>query len=74
MSRVTSTAKTERFLEGLAVSVIAALVASHLMAADVRNAEAVAVAILVTLLTRSAISAIVAGMITAAVLPFIMAI
>lgn len=73
MSRVTSTAKTERFLEGLAVSVIAALVASQLMAADTRNAAAVAVAIVVTLSTRSAIFAIVAGMMTAAALPLIMA-
>jgi len=74
MSRVTPTAKTERFLEGLSVSVISALVASQLMTSDVRNAAAVVVAILVMLFTRSVVWAMFTGMITAAAIPFIIAI
>lgn len=74
MSRVTPTARTERFLDGLSVSVIAALVASQLMTADVRNAAAVTVAVVVMLVSRSVVWAMLAGMMSAAAIPFIVAI
>lgn len=74
MSRVTPTQKTERFLEGLSVSVISALVASQLVTADVTNASAVVVAVVAMLFTRSVVWAMFAGMIAAAATPFIVTI
>ncbi len=74
MSRVTPTPRARRFLEGLSVSVIAALVASQLMTADVRNAVAVAIAVLVMLLSRSVVWAMFAGMISAAAVPLLLAV
>ncbi|MEM9470691.1 MAG: AzlD domain-containing protein [Pseudomonadota bacterium] len=74
MARVTPTARTERFLDGLSVSVIAALVASQLMTADVRNVTAVAVAVAVMFVSRSVVWAMFAGMMFAAAVPFIIAI
>lgn len=71
MSRVTPTARAERFLEGLSVSVVSALVASQLMSVDVRNAAAVAVAVIVMLVSRSVVWAMFTGMIAAAIIPFI---
>jgi len=71
MSRVTPTQKTERFLEGLSVSVISALVASQLASADVKDAAAVVVAVAAMLLTRSVVWAMFAGMITAAATPLL---
>jgi len=71
MSRVTWSAKTERFLQGLAVSVISALVASQLMTSDERNIVAVVVAVLVMLFSQSVVRAMFAGMIAAAAAPFI---
>ena len=74
MSRVTPTARTQRFLEGLSVSVIAALVASQLMTGDAGNAVAVAIAVLVMLLSRSVVWAMFAGMISAAAVPLLLAV
>lgn len=74
MSHVTPTAKTERFLEGLSVSVISALVASQLMTADVTSAAVVVVAVVFMLFTRSAVWAMFVGMIAATATPFIVTI
>lgn len=74
MSRVTPTTKTERFLEGLSVSVIAALVASHLVTADIKTIAAVVVAMIVMGLARSAVWAMLAGMLVAASYPYVVAI
>lgn len=57
----------ERFLDALAVSVIAALVASILAQSDLRSAAAVALAAVITLTMRSAVWAMVAGMAAAAI-------
>ncbi len=73
MSRVTPTVRTERFLEGLSVSVIAALVTSQLMTADVKNAVAVMGAVMVMLITRNVVWSMFAGMIAAAAVPFLAA-
>ena len=73
MLHVKPTAKTERFLDGLSVSVISALVASQLMTADGRNTAAVVVTVLVMFFTRSVVWAMFTGMISAAAMPFIIA-
>lgn len=67
MAHVRLTPRIERFLEGLAVSVIAALVGSSLIGAPM-NIAPVLGAVGVMLLTRSAIWAMLAGMVIAAAL------
>ncbi|MEM6676831.1 MAG: AzlD domain-containing protein [Pseudomonadota bacterium] len=67
MAHVRLTPRVERFLEGLAVSVVAALVASNLVGTPA-NTVPVLGAVLVMLLTRSAIWAMLAGMVIAAAL------
>jgi len=64
--------RVERFLEGLAVSVIAALVASALVTADIKTVAAILVAIALMALTRSIIWAMLAGMVAAATYPLVM--
>jgi len=71
MSWVTPTARTERFLDGLSASVIAALVASQLMSAEANNSAAVVMAIIVVLLTQNVVWAMLGGMVTAAAYPFL---
>ncbi|QBF32489.1 AzlD domain-containing protein [Thalassococcus sp. S3] len=66
MSRVSPTPKSERFLEGVAASVISALVASQIMTGGLENLAAVIVAILIMLVSGSIVGAMLAGMITAA--------
>lgn len=66
MSRVTPSRAVERFLNGLSVSVIAALVASIVAQGDLRDAAAVALTSLVMLASRRAVWAMVAGMALAA--------
>jgi uncharacterized membrane protein len=73
MSWVPHTSKSERFLEGLSVSVIAALVASLLVTADIKTIAATIVAITLMALTRSVVWAMLAGMIAAAAYPFLFA-
>ncbi|MGB0696099.1 MAG: AzlD domain-containing protein [Rhodospirillaceae bacterium] len=58
--------RLERFLDGLSVSVLAALVASLLAQNDLRTATAVAVASGIMLAAKSAIWAMLAGMACAA--------
>ncbi|QFT29968.1 Branched-chain amino acid transport protein (AzlD) [Labrenzia sp. THAF82] len=72
MSFVTLTPKTERFLEGLSVSVIAALVASNLVTADLKTVTATLLAVAVMALSRSVIWAMFAGMMIAAAFPFVL--
>lgn len=71
MTRFTPSARVDRFLEGLSVSVIAALVASQLTVADARHVAAVIVAVAVMLLARSVVWAMFAGMVAAAAYPLI---
>ncbi len=66
MAQVRTTPRSERFLEGLAASVVAALVASLLVQGDLRDVVSVAVAALVMLATRSVIWSMLAGMACAA--------
>ena len=66
MSRIQTTPRVERFLEGLAVSVVAALVASHLSTAPLPNLVAVGCAVITMCINRSVIGAMFCGMITAA--------
>lgn len=73
MSWVTPTERTERFLRGLSVSVIAALVASLLVHADTKTILATALAITVVGLTRSVVGAMFAGMVAAALFPLLVA-
>ncbi len=71
MSWLTPTPRIERFLEGLAASVIAAMVASILATADVKTMIATFLAIAVAGLSRSTIWAMIAGMATAVCYPFV---
>ena len=66
MSRVAASPFVARFLDGLSVSVIAALVASMLAQGGYREAAAVAVAALVMLGLKSAAWGMIAGMAVAA--------
>ncbi|MET1412172.1 AzlD domain-containing protein [Roseibium sp. HPY-6] len=72
MTRVALTPKTERFLEGLSVSVIAALVASLLVSGDIKTGVATLFALVAMALFRSVIWAMLAGMISAAVFSFVL--
>lgn len=73
MSRLKPTARTDRFLEGLAVSVIAALIASQLVTADIKTYTAVIAAVVVMAAAKSPVWAMLAGMVTAASYPIIAA-
>ena len=66
MARVEASARVERFLDGLSVGVIAALVASTLVQNGLREGAAVALAVLVMLRSANAAWAMVAGMALAA--------
>lgn len=72
MSRVPTGPKVERFLEGLSVSVIAAMVASLLLEADSRLIAAAGIAVAVMALTRSMNWAMLTGILTAAMYPFLL--
>ncbi|MEL6236088.1 MAG: AzlD domain-containing protein [Pseudomonadota bacterium] len=69
MSWFTPSPGIERFLEGLAASVIAALVASFLVTNDVKLTAAVVCAILTMLATRNVVWAMLIGMLAAALHP-----
>lgn len=71
MSKIKPTMRTERFLEGLSASVIAALVASQLVTADVKHTIAVIVAVLLAMFTGNVVWAMLAGMIVAAMFPIV---
>lgn len=71
MAWVTPTPRIERFLEGMAVSVIAALVASSLVTMDIKTFVATGCAIIVAAFSRNVIWAMLAGMIVAAAYPLI---
>ena len=66
MTRVNRSATVERFLDGLSVSVLAALVASALAQNGLREAGAVALAALIMLRTHSAVWALTGGIAAAA--------
>ena len=66
MNHVNASARIERFLDGLSVAVIAALVASILAQNGLREAAAVALAVLVMLRSANATWAMIAGMAVAA--------
>ncbi len=72
MARFDTSPRIERFLDSLSVAVIAALVASALAQAGGREVLSVALAILITAVTRSAIGAMVAGMAGAALWSYAM--
>ena len=61
MTQVGISPRITRFLSGLSVSVLAALVASMLARGGLREAAAVLVAVVVMLATRSAVFAMLAG-------------
>ena len=71
MSRIRPTVKVQRFIEGLSVSVIAALVASSLASSAISSMAAVGVAIVAVSITRSVVWAMFAGMVAAALFPLI---
>ncbi|MEM7300204.1 MAG: AzlD domain-containing protein [Pseudomonadota bacterium] len=71
MAWVTPTPRVEKFLEGMAVSVIAALVASSLVTADTKTFVATGCAVIVAIFLRNVIFAMIAGMLTAAAFPHI---
>lgn len=66
MRFVPITGWVERFLDGVAVSVIAALVAARLTQQGAREATAVGVAAIVMIATRSPVAAMITGIATAA--------
>lgn len=70
MNRVTVSLKIERFLDALSVSVIAALVATVLAQNGLREAAAVAFASLIMVRTKSAVWAMMTGIIVAAAWSF----
>ncbi|WP_420334091.1 AzlD family protein [Roseibium sp.] len=72
MAWVTRTPRVEKFLQGMSVSVIAALVASSLVAADLKTFVATGSAIVVAAVSRSVIWAMIAGIIVAATYPQIL--
>lgn len=67
MLRVAPSPAVERFLEGLATAVLAGIVASFLAQNGLREAAAVAIAVVVMLIGRSAALAMLVGMLVAAV-------
>lgn len=66
MARVGASPRVGRFLDGLSISVVAALVASVVAEGGPREAAAVVVAGAITLLSRSTVWAMVSGMAVAA--------
>ncbi|MCB9958970.1 MAG: AzlD domain-containing protein [Rhodospirillaceae bacterium] len=73
VARIPITRRFERFLDGLSISVIAALVASGLARGGWREGAAVALAAVVVLGTRSSVLAMLAGMATAALWTYLSA-
>ena len=71
MSKVKVSPRVDRFLDALSVSVIAALVASVLAQNGLREAVAVATAALIMLRFKSAIWAMLTGIIVAATWSFV---
>lgn len=71
MARLPMSPRIERFLQNLSLAVLAALVASMLARGGLREAAAVAVAVLVMALLRKSIWAMGAGMICAAAWTFL---
>ncbi|WP_421979805.1 AzlD domain-containing protein [Roseibium sp.] len=69
MARITMTPRIEKFLGGVSVSVIAALVASSLAGMDLKALAATVSAIIVSAFSRNVIWAMIAGMIVAAAYP-----
>mgnify|MGYP001803206357 CR=1 FL=1 len=67
MSRIAISDRIERFLDAMAVSVVAALVASMIAQAGWREAAAVAICAVVMLRSQGAIWAILAGISEAAI-------
>lgn len=65
ISKIGVSVRLERFLDGLSVSVIAALTASIVMASDLRQSASFALAALVMLVVRRASWAMLAGIIFA---------
>ena len=65
MSRIDASPKVLAFLDALSISVVAALVASIVAQHGLREAQAVIVAALVMLSLRSAVWAMIAGMVSA---------
>ncbi len=66
MTRISLSPRMTRFLDGLAISVIVAMVATALAKAGLREAAAVALAVTVMLTARSVFWAMVAGIALAA--------
>lgn len=66
MSRITSSQRVEGFLECMATSVVAAIVATYVAQNGYREALAIVVAAAVMLITRKAGMAMLAAVITAA--------
>lgn len=67
MSRIETSARVERFLDAMSVSVIAALIASILAQGGWREAGAVALSAFVMVQTKSAVWAMMAGIGVAAI-------
>lgn len=66
MRSVKPSPRVEQFLEGLSVSVIAALVATQMMKAEADQFTAVGVAVLIVLATKNVILGMAGGMLVAA--------
>ena len=71
MSRVDASPSLERFLDGLSVSVIAALVASILAQGGMREAVAVGVAALIMFKSKNAVWSMIVGMTVASMWLFV---
>ncbi len=71
MSRIETSARVERFLDAMSVSVVAALVASILAQGGWREVAAVALSVMVMRQSKSAIWAMIAGIGIAAVWSFV---
>lgn len=67
MSRIETSARVERFLDAMSVSVVAALVASILAQGGLREAGAVAFSAVVMMQSKSAVWAMMAGIVFAAI-------
>lgn len=67
MRHVPTTPRVEAFLEAMSTSVIAGLIVTTLLHSGLREGGAVIAAVAVMWLTRSAVAAMAAGMVTAAI-------
>ena len=72
MSRITSSPRVEGFLESMATSVVAGIVATYVAQNGLREAAAIVVAAGVMLITRKAGYAMLAAVISAALWRFLM--